>query len=291
MELRQLHYFITVVNEGNISLAAKRLHISQPPLSHQMKLLEEELGVTLFERGARSIRLTPPGKFFYEKALAILDLSSMAKEEITNLEQEIRGVLRLGIISSATEIITRKFLAPFRSAYPGVTFDICESNTFQLLEKISANQIELAVVRTPFPRGTLDCRPLPADSFLAVGHRVFWKGMETLSEVPLRCLCENELPLILYKRWESLIHGYLDRLDLPANIICRNDDARTSILWAQEGLGIALIPQSALYLTKDHKLMQKRLTEPALNSSICLVKKKEKTLSIAADAFYKRFHF
>ncbi len=290
MELRQLHYFITIVNEGNISLAAKKLHISQPPLSHQMKLLETELGVTLFERGARNIRLTLPGKFFYEKALAILDLSALAKEEITNLEQEIRGVLRLGIISSATEIITRKFLSPFCSAYPGVTFDIWEANTFQLLEKISTNQIELAVVRTPFPRSGLDCFPLPADSFLAVGHPRFWTGMEELPEIPLSCLCEKGTPLILYKRWENPIHSYLDRLDLSSNIICRNEDARTSVLWAQEGLGVALIPESALYLTKDQKLIQKKLTEPCLNSSICLIKKKEKTLSIAADAFYKHFH-
>ncbi|MFR4579446.1 MAG: LysR family transcriptional regulator [Clostridium fessum] len=64
MELRQLSYFTTIVNEGNISQAAKKLNISQPPLSHQMKLLEAELGVTLFERGSRRIRLTPAGKTF-----------------------------------------------------------------------------------------------------------------------------------------------------------------------------------------------------------------------------------
>ena len=64
MELRQLSYFTTIVNEGNISQAAKKLNISQPPLSHQMKLLEAELGVTLFERGSRRIRLTPAGKTY-----------------------------------------------------------------------------------------------------------------------------------------------------------------------------------------------------------------------------------
>lgn len=79
MELRQLSYFTTIVNEGNISQAAKKLNISQPPLSHQMKLLEAELGVTLFERGSRRIRLTPAGKTFYDRALAILDLSQAAR--------------------------------------------------------------------------------------------------------------------------------------------------------------------------------------------------------------------
>ena len=106
MELRQLSYFTTIVNEGNISQAAKKLNISQPPLSHQMKLLEAELGVTLFERGSRRIRLTPAGKTFYDRALAILDLSQAARTELTAQKQEIQGVVRLGIISSAVEFVT-----------------------------------------------------------------------------------------------------------------------------------------------------------------------------------------
>ena len=111
MELRQLSYFATIVNEGNISQAAKKLNISQPPLSHQMKLLESELGVTLFERGSRRIRLTPAGKTFYDRALAILDLSQAARTELTAQKQEIQGVVRLGIISSAVEFVTRHYLA------------------------------------------------------------------------------------------------------------------------------------------------------------------------------------
>ena len=105
MELRQLSYFTTIVNEGNISQAAKKLNISQPPLSHQMKLLEAELGVTLFERGSRRIRLTPAGKTFYDRALAILDLSQAARTELTAQKQEIQGIVRLGIISSAVIIL------------------------------------------------------------------------------------------------------------------------------------------------------------------------------------------
>ena len=82
-----------------------------------MKLLEEELGVTLFERGSRRIRLTPAGKTFYDRALAILDRRA-ARTELTAQKQEIRGVVRLGIISSAVEFVTRHYLAPFRRSYP-----------------------------------------------------------------------------------------------------------------------------------------------------------------------------
>ena len=182
MELRQLRYFITVVNEGTISLAARRLHLSQPPLSHQMKLLEEELGVTLFERGSRHIRLTLPGKAFYERALAILDLSELAKSEIVSLDQEIAGTIKLGIISSAAEFITSRFLAPFQKESPQVTLEVSESNTFHLLELLHMNQIDLAIVRTPFSRRALDCIALPPDPFIAAARPPYLEAADRTGE-------------------------------------------------------------------------------------------------------------
>ena len=174
MELRQLSYFTTIVNEGNISQAAKKLNISQPPLSHQMKLLEEELGVTLFERGSRRIRLTPAGKTFYDRALAILDLSQAARTELTAQKQEIQGVVRLGIISSAVEFVTRHYLAPFRRSYPKALFELHESNSYHLLDLLHSNQIDLAVIRTPFAKAGLEMQTLPPEAFLAIGRETIW---------------------------------------------------------------------------------------------------------------------
>ena len=174
MELRQLSYFTTIVNEGNISQAAKKLNISQPPLSHQMKLLEAELGVTLFERGSRRIRLTPAGKTFYDRALAILDLSQTARTELTAQKQEIQGVVRLGIISSAVEFVTRHYLAPFRRSYPKALFELHESNSYHLLDLLHSNQIDLAVIRTPFAKAGLEMHTLPPEAFLAIGREMIW---------------------------------------------------------------------------------------------------------------------
>ena len=309
MELRQLRYFITVVNEGNISLAARRLHLSQPPLSHQMKLLEEELGVTLFERGSRHIRLTLPGKAFYERALAILDLSELAKSEIVSLDQEIAGTIKLGIISSAAEFITSRFLAPFQKESPQVTLEVSESNTFHLLELLHMNQIDLAIVRTPFSRRALDCIALPPDPFIAAARPPYLEAAdrtgesgsggapadtETLSgsggAPPGLSLAQFAAsPLILYRRWEPLILNYFDEIAVQPRIACVTDDARTAILWAREGAGIALVPRSALYLTRDPQLVCREITAPRLSSSICLVRRQEKIVSLAAAAFYERF--
>ncbi len=309
MELRQLRYFITVVNEGTISLAARRLHLSQPPLSHQMKLLEEELGVTLFERGSRHIRLTLPGKAFYERALAILDLSELAKSEIVSLDQEIAGTIKLGIISSAAEFITSRFLAPFQKESPQVTLEVSESNTFHLLELLHMNQIDLAIVRTPFSRRALDCIALPPDPFIAAARPPYLEAADRTGESgtdgapadtetfsgsggppPGLSLAQFAAsPLILYRRWEPLILNYFDEIAVQPRIACVTDDARTAILWAREGAGIALVPRSALYLTRDPQLVCREITAPRLSSSICLVRRQEKIVSLAAAAFYERF--
>lgn len=100
MNLKQMEYFIAIVNEGSISAAAKALHVSQPPLSAQMKLLEEELVLTLFERGSRNIILTDAGKILYERAQGILDMTGAVIQELGQMGQGLHGSLRLGMISS-----------------------------------------------------------------------------------------------------------------------------------------------------------------------------------------------
>ena len=303
MELRQLSYFTTIVNEGNISQAAKKLNISQPPLSHQMKLLEEELGVTLFERGSRRIRLTPAGKTFYDRALAILDLSQAARTELTAQKQEIQGVVRLGIISSAVEFVTRHYLAPFRRSYPKALFELHESNSYHLLDLLHSNQIDLAVIRTPFAKAGLEMQTLPPEAFLAIGREMIWSHYKecpnalltdippsdagsviqsshpmpasdasepqkshTPTSLPLSAL--TRAPLILYRRWQPLILGYFEEQALEPNIVCIADDARTALLWASEGLGIALAPESALCLNSDPALIRRIISRGSTQASV-----------------------
>ena len=101
MDLKQLEYFVTVINEGTISSAARKLNLSQPPLSAQMKSLEQEIGSQLFFRGPRQIELTEAGRILYERSKDILDLSSRTLQELSDYREGKSGVLRIGIVSSA----------------------------------------------------------------------------------------------------------------------------------------------------------------------------------------------
>ena len=104
MTLKQLEYFVTIINCGSISAAAQQLHISQPPLSMQIRSLEEELGVLLLERSTRVVRATDAGQRLYEKALDILDLVKETETTLTDSESLISGKLILGTISSCGSI-------------------------------------------------------------------------------------------------------------------------------------------------------------------------------------------
>ena len=101
MELRQLKYFLVIAEEGSISGAARRLHLSQPPLSRQMALLEAECGLVLFHRGSRKIELTEAGKLLRKYALQMLDVESLIEDEMRDLQTGKRGTVRIGMISSA----------------------------------------------------------------------------------------------------------------------------------------------------------------------------------------------
>ena len=114
MNIKQLQYFVTIVENGTITAAAKKLGISQPPLSAQMKLLEEELGVTLMERGARQVRLTDAGRILYRRAVSIVELTDTTLKELTDFRSGISGVLRLGTVSSCGIGLLKSKMAAFR---------------------------------------------------------------------------------------------------------------------------------------------------------------------------------
>lgn len=253
MDLKQLEYFITIVNEGNISKAARELHISQPPLSNQMKLLEKELDTVLFIRGSRTIELTQEGKLLYERANTILNLSDSTIREIKNLKNKDRGTLRLGIISSIGDYIM-EVLKVLNLDYPNIKYEIHEGNSYQLIELLRSRAIDIAIVRTPFNDEGFKTEYLNNDPILAVGDKIYFNGDEdTINAEEL-----IDKPLIIYRRWENVIVNIFHNFGEYPNIKYINDDARTTLNLAKKGLGIGLMPKSIVDKT-DKNIVKKRL--------------------------------
>lgn len=279
MNLKQMGYFSTIVKEGSISAAAKTLHISQPPLSAQMKLLEEELGVTLFERGSRSIRMTDAGKLFFERCQGILHLTEAAREELTQMGKGLKGTLRLGMISSAQTESLIGLLSTFCSRHPEVAFRIFEGNTYELLEQLEGGIIEAALVRTPFPGETYDRLPLITEPMMAAGFSRFFPA-DSGSALFLREL--SGCPLIIYRRWEEVLRR---SFGTAPNYLCINDDARTSLTWARCGTGIAVVPASIIDKNIPG-LTVKTIKDPGLESCITLIRRKKRSSSPIVQALF-----
>lgn len=273
------------MEEGQITNAAKRLHIAQPPLSYQLKNLENELGVKLVERGSRSIKLTDAGRMLYKRAKQILTLTEAAADEVKDFKKGMCGTLSIGTISSSGAYVLSSKLNEFHEKYPSINFEIYEGNTYELLESLNKGIIEIAFVRTPFNNFGINSVYLPKEPMIAAMTKdLSWTNNDTIDIAEL-----NNKPLIFYRRFEKLIYKACEDSNFEPNVFCINDDARTSLLWANAGLGIAIVPKSSLKLIGSSNLIYKEIYNELLTTQIAIIWSKNGYLSSAGENFIKIF--
>ena len=288
MDIRQLLYFTTIAEEGSISAAAKKLHLSQPPLSYQMKLLEEELHLPLIERSARGIALTEAGRVLYKRAQGILELSELTRKEMLAMASGFTGTLHIGTVSSSGASLLGWRIPAFHQKYPQIGFAIHEGNTFELMEMLESGLIELAIVLTPFHNDQLNCLYLSPEPMIAAGAASFFPaGMPSGQPISLELL--GHAPVILYRRFEKILLSLCEQKGITPQVFCIADDARTTLMWAEAGLGVAVVPQSAYRIMPHHNMVYGELSEEDLHTRIAAVCKKGCSLSWAAQQFLEIF--
>lgn len=145
MELRHLRYFVVVAEEQNVTRAAERLHVSQPPLSRQIHDLEDELGVELFRRTGKSLTLTEAGKIFLIEARAVLLRADKAVETVRTVAHGDRGSLRIGYAPSLTAEFLPRALRLFESAQPGLRVALHDLSSEECIQRLSAKKLDLAL--------------------------------------------------------------------------------------------------------------------------------------------------
>jgi DNA-binding transcriptional LysR family regulator len=205
MELRHLRYFVAVAEELSFSRAAERLHLAQPPLSSQIKSLESELGIRLFERSTRSVKLTPAGLVFLEEARAVLIAAERATQNVRKAEHGLIGALRIGILAPTATPRLARVLRSYRQKYPSVQFSLFELTSVEQLQRLRSDQLDVGLLRPPISFPELDFLFLeessmilaaPAGHRLARARRIEWVDFH------------NE-PLVLIH--PALQHGYYDK--------------------------------------------------------------------------------
>lgn len=291
MDIRQLRYFRTIVEEGQISRAAQKLHMAQPPLSLQLKLLEQELGVQLIERNTRNLRLTHAGLALYQRAEQILEMVESAAREIKEMEQSVHGVLAIGSPPAIGHQLMPERIRRFHDAYPGVSFQWREGNTFRVLELLDAHLIELGVVRLPVQDKNYDSIPLLTEPWVAVTRKDD-KRHNRLDGIPLQEL--GKLPLLLMNRQEGIrshdmVIDELRAAGITPNIVCESDNVLALLSLVEAGMGITILPQSTLSLRPEGEFHTMEITGCVLESSVAVVWQKNRRLSTAAGLFLDTF--
>ncbi|OWR32493.1 LysR family transcriptional regulator [Saccharibacillus sp. O23] len=286
MDIRRLKYFLAIAEEGQITSAARKLQMSQPPLSQQLKLLEDELGVKLVERGPRSIRLTEAGMLLRDRAEQIIELTDSTARELGDYARGVQGTLNIGTVSSSAAALLEQRLMLFHRQNAGARFELHEGNTFRVLDLLAKGIVEIGIIRMPFSSAGLECVYTPEEPMVAVmsAEHDWTEGADSIALEELQ-----GRPLILYRRFEPLIRETCREQGFEPDIFCMNDDARTTLLWANAGLGIGIVPQSAFGLLRSDNLRCTEIRAEALRTRVAAVWMKDKYLSALARKFIECF--
>ncbi|MBU2700269.1 DNA-binding transcriptional LysR family regulator [Sporomusaceae bacterium BoRhaA] len=279
MDIRQLKYFLVVAEEGQITKAAQRLHITQPPLSQQIQLLERELGIQLLERGNRNIRLTEAGKALRDRAEQMVELVKLTMNELQEVKEGVKGHLKIGTISTAESYLLNK-IQKFHLDFPSITFQLWHRETKKLLELLNLNIIELGIVRFPHDVSRYDYVALPDQTLVAAALEIGSNDSKTI------CLKElSDRPLMMLRRDEPMIREYCQQAGFDPYIFCLSDDIMPLLFWANAGIGIALIPSSTKNLLAKFSLDFKEIINPGVAVTSAVIWKKNHTISSAAKNF------
>ena len=153
MEIRVLRYFLTVVREESITKAAEVLHITQPTLSRQLAQMEEEIGVRLFDRGTRKIRLTNEGLLLRRRAEEILQLVDKTEKELVEQEEQVEGKISIGCGEVASVQMLPDLIRNFHQKYPLVTFDLFTATADLVKEQMDKGLLDLGLLLEPIEMG------------------------------------------------------------------------------------------------------------------------------------------
>ncbi|MCO7175750.1 LysR family transcriptional regulator [Sporolactobacillus kofuensis] len=294
MDLRQLRYFLAIAKEGQVTRAAKKLNMEQPPLSRQLKLMEEELGVMLFDRQGKRMNLTEAGRVLKTKATAILRKVDETLTEIQELDRGVQGVLSIGSVFSCVSLLPEK-IAYFREHAPQVTFKILEGDHVVLGDYLENRSIELVVTRLPFESGydsgRYETLRLPSDPFVMVvpKHRK-WLFRQTsfhlkdLATTPLIALKSDKTVQLNEK-----IVNECRRLGFEPNIVCECSSVSITIALVIAGIGVTILPQSVLSAFSVADIEWFALPDITVQSDVGIIWLKDRYLTKKAQRFIELF--
>jgi len=281
MELRHLRYFLIVAEEQHFTRAAERLEMQQPPLSHQIRMLEKELGFDLFRRHPKGAELTAGGAAFLEEAKAILRSVELAAAKAARAAQGYEGTMIIGFTSSAAaHPLIPGIIRAYREAYPGVHLDLREGNAAELTEEIEEGKVNLGFLRSPVsqPRGIGFHQLLDEEMLLILpaGHALLEKQQKSgLPVISIKALAEEQFILVRRHGAPGMYSNLIEACEnagFTPRIASEVERMLTNISLVAAGGGISVVPASMKDFHRDSVVYCRiRDARPPLVAPITLV--------------------
>jgi DNA-binding transcriptional LysR family regulator len=284
MDLKRLTYFCTIVEQGQISRAAKILNMSQPPLSQRLRELEDDLGVQLISREGHTWQVTEAGRVLYERTRQLLDQLGDLASEVRNVADGASGNLRIGASSTCVTHFL-KVLPDLRRRFPKLTYSLLVSDSTNLGKGVQDREVDFAILLLPATAEGCTVHPLPTDNFAVVMPPQLERadlppclGVEHLDGIPLVCL----------RRWngggtyEHLIKAFQQK-GIQPDIVLDTPDTRTVLACLYRGLpAAAILPAGEVPFGIVERFRVHSLDLPGMNLHPALVHLTDRYLTVTA---------
>src|SRR5579885_983390 len=245
MELHQLRYFCAVVESGSFSRAAEHCHVAQPSLSQQILKLEDELGVRLFDRLGRTVRLTSPGKAFLPRARTVLRELEAARGEAAEQRQAVAGTVAVGVIPTIAPYYLPPRLTQFARKYPQAQISVMEEITPILLERLRTGTLDLAILALPIRGHEFETTALLTERLFAAlprKHKLALRAAISLKDLRAE-------PFLLLRDGhcfrDTAVAG-CDRARLNPRVIFESGQFSSLLSMVSAGMGVSIVPEMAI---------------------------------------------
>jgi len=287
MELRQLEYFMAVCEEMHFTRAAEKLNIAQPTLSQQIKSLEGEIGIPLFDRIGKRIALTEAGKILLDHCRRIFYEVEQAQLALRDLNGLGRGKLAVGTLLTCVSYLLPPAILQFKQLYPNIELSVFGMRSGEIEKGIMENELDLGITFLPVENEEMESIPLfteelslavPITSSLATETEV---GLETLKDVPIVLLPQNYF-------LRQLIEKYCNEIGFSPNPTLEMTTLESLMQMVAEGVGVTILPAPYLDYLSNDRIAHVKLCNPTPTRTIGFVYRKNKFMCTATRAFMQQ---
>ncbi|WP_167520152.1 LysR family transcriptional regulator [Bacillus luti] len=287
IELRQLKYFLAVSKELHFTKAAEKLNISQPSLSQQIRALEHELGMPLFDRIGKKISLTAAGKILLLHTKTIFREIEQARSAIQDLNGLQHGSLTIGSLLTVVNYLLPPAILNFNKLYPNIELSVLGLRTGDILEKLLQNELDIGITFLPVQDKEIVSIPLYKSELTLVvptGHTLTERSHISIVEL-------QDYPLILLPKnffLTELITSHCQQFDFTPKPILEISTMESLIQMVSKGMGITVLPKPYIDFLQNTNIQALKIKDPTPTIDIGLIYRKDKYMCAATRAFIEQ---